>query len=76
MKRDKFIIGTRGSQLAQIYTEKVINHLNKVSFTVKKYCDLESGKVKDLVHAFLAILGVSLKLGICLRWRHNTHTLA
>ena len=31
MKRDKFIIGTRGSQLAQIYTEKVINHLKKVS---------------------------------------------
>jgi len=33
MKRDKFIIGTRGSQLAQIYTEKVINHLKKVSST-------------------------------------------
>ena len=33
MKRDKFIIGTRGSQLAQIYTEKVINDLNKVSST-------------------------------------------
>ena len=33
MKRDKFIVGTRGSQLAQIYTEKVINHLNKVSST-------------------------------------------
>ncbi len=31
MKRDKFIIGTRGSQLAQIYTEKVINNLKKVS---------------------------------------------
>ena len=31
MKRDKFIIGTRGSRLAQIYTEKVINHLKKVS---------------------------------------------
>ena len=31
MKRDKFIIGNRGSQLAQIYTEKVINHLKKVS---------------------------------------------
>ncbi len=31
MKRDKFIIGTRGSQLAQIYTEKVINDLKKVS---------------------------------------------
>ena len=33
MKRDKFIIGTRGSQLAQIYTEKVINRLKKVSST-------------------------------------------
>ena len=33
MKRDKFIIGTRGSQLAQIYTEKVLNHLKKVSST-------------------------------------------
>ena len=33
MKRDKFIIGTRGSQLAQIYTEKVINLLKKVSST-------------------------------------------
>ena len=33
MKRDKFIIGTRGSQLAQIYTEKVINQLKKVSST-------------------------------------------
>ena len=33
MKRDKFIIGTRGSQLAQIYTEKVIDHLKKVSST-------------------------------------------
>ena len=31
MKRDKFIIGTRGSQLAQIYTKKVINDLKKVS---------------------------------------------
>ena len=30
MKRDKFIIGTRGSQLAQIYTEKVTNNLKKV----------------------------------------------
>ncbi len=33
MKRDKFIIGTRASQLAQIYTEKVINLLKKVSST-------------------------------------------
>ncbi len=33
MKRDKFIIGTRGSQLAQIYTEKVINSFKKVSST-------------------------------------------
>ena len=33
MKRDKFIVGTRGSQLAQIYTKKVINHLDKVSST-------------------------------------------
>ncbi len=33
MKRDKLIVGTRGSQLAQIYTEKVINHLKKVSST-------------------------------------------
>ena len=33
MKRDKIIIGTRASQLAQIYTEKVINHLKKISST-------------------------------------------
>ena len=33
MKRDKFIIGARGSQLAQIYTEKVIIQLKKVSST-------------------------------------------
>ena len=31
MKRDKFIIGTRGSKLALIYTEKAINCLKKVS---------------------------------------------
>jgi len=31
MKRDKFIIGTRGSKLALIYTKKVINSLKKVS---------------------------------------------
>ncbi len=33
MKRDNFIIGTRGSKLAQIYTEKVNNFLKKVSST-------------------------------------------
>ncbi len=33
MKRDKFIIGTRGSKLALIYTEKVIKFLKKVSST-------------------------------------------
>ena len=33
MKRDKFIIGTRGSKLALIYTEKVINALKNVSPT-------------------------------------------
>ena len=33
MKRDKFIIGTRGSKLALIYTEKVINALKDVSTT-------------------------------------------
>ena len=31
MKRDKFIIGTRGSKLALIYTEKVTKFLKKVS---------------------------------------------
>ena len=31
MKRDKFIIGTRGSKLALIYSEKVMNSLKKVS---------------------------------------------
>ena len=31
MKRNKFIIGTRGSKLALIYTEKVINALKKVT---------------------------------------------
>ena len=33
MKRDKFIIGTRGSKLALIYTEKVTKFLKKVSLT-------------------------------------------
>ncbi len=33
MKKDKFIIGTRGSKLAQIYTEKVMKFLKKVSST-------------------------------------------
>ena len=33
MKRDKFIIGTRGSKLALIYNEKVINALKNVSPT-------------------------------------------
>ena len=33
MKRDKFIIGSRGSKLALIYTEKVINALKNVSPT-------------------------------------------
>ena len=33
MKRDKFIIGTRGSKLALIYTEKVSKFLKKVSST-------------------------------------------
>ncbi len=33
MKRDKLIIGTRGSKLAQIYTEKVTKFLKKVSST-------------------------------------------
>ena len=33
MKRDKFIIGTRGSNLALIYTEKVTKFLKKVSST-------------------------------------------
>ena len=33
MKRDKFIIGTRGSKLALIYSEKVTKFLKKVSST-------------------------------------------
>ena len=33
MKRDKFVIGTRGSKLALIYTEKVTKFLKKVSST-------------------------------------------
>ena len=33
MKRDKFIIGTRGSKLALIYSEKVTKSLKKVSST-------------------------------------------
>ena len=33
MKRDKFIIGTRGSKLALIYTEKVTKILKKISST-------------------------------------------
>ena len=33
MKRDKFIVGTRGSKLALIYTEKVMKFLKKVSST-------------------------------------------
>jgi porphobilinogen deaminase len=31
MKRDKFIVGTRGSKLALIYTEKVTKFLKNVS---------------------------------------------
>ena len=34
MKRDKFIIGTRGSKLALIYAEKVTKFLKKVSSTL------------------------------------------
>ena len=33
MKRDKFILGTRGSKLALIYTEKVMKFLKNVSST-------------------------------------------
>ena len=33
MKRDKFIVGTRGSKLALIYTEKVMKFLKNVSST-------------------------------------------
>ena len=40
MKRDKFIIGTRGSKLALIYTEKVIKFLKNVSST-----DIEIKKI-------------------------------
>ncbi len=40
MKRDKFIIGTRGSQLALIYTEKVMKFLKNVSST-----DIEIKKI-------------------------------
>ena len=50
MKRDKFIIGTRGSQLAQIYTEKVINYLKKVSSThieIKKIVTIGDENQKD-----------------------------
>ena len=40
MKRDKFIIGTRGSKLALIYTEKVMKFLKNVSST-----DIEIKKI-------------------------------
>ena len=40
MKRDKFIIGTRGSQLALIYTKKVMKFLKNVSST-----DIEIKKI-------------------------------
>ena len=40
MRRDKFIIGTRGSKLALIYTEKVIKFLKNVSST-----DIEIKKI-------------------------------
>ena len=33
MKRDKFIVGSRGSKLALIYTEKVMKFLKNVSST-------------------------------------------
>ncbi len=40
MRRDKFIVGTRGSKLALIYTEKVIKFLKNVSST-----DIEIKKI-------------------------------
>ena len=40
MKRDKFILGTRGSKLALIYTEKVMKFLKNVSST-----DIEIKKI-------------------------------
>ena len=40
MKRDKFIVGSRGSKLALIYTEKVIKFLKNVSST-----DIEIKKI-------------------------------
>ncbi len=40
MKRDKFIVGTRGSKLALIYTEKVMKFLKNVSST-----DIEIKKI-------------------------------
>tara|TARA_Y100001970_G_scaffold179357_1_gene218266 strand:+ start:2941 stop:3852 length:912 start_codon:yes stop_codon:yes gene_type:complete len=50
MKRDKFIIGTRGSKLALIYTDKVINSLNKfssASLEVKKIVTSGDENQKD-----------------------------
>ena len=50
MKRDKFIIGTRGSKLALIYTEKVINALKNVSPTqveTKKIVTIGDENQKD-----------------------------
>ena len=50
MKRDKFIIGTRGSKLAQIYTEKVTKFLKKVSSThieIKKILTIGDENQKD-----------------------------
>ena len=50
MKRDKFIIGTRGSKLALIYTEKVTKFLKKVSSThieIKKILTIGDENQKD-----------------------------
>ncbi len=50
MKRAKFIIGTRGSKLALVYTEKVLNILKKISSSyleVKKIVTIGDENQKD-----------------------------
>ena len=52
MKRDKFIVGTRGSKLALIYTEKVLNFLKKISsfhVEVKKIVTIGDENQKDRI---------------------------
>ena len=49
MKRDKIIIGTRGSKLALIYAEKVTKFLKKVSSTHIEIKKIEHNFISQIV---------------------------